>query len=157
MRRITAVVHTHNDERRLGRCLEMLYACDAIVIMDGGSQDRTLDIARAYGAKIVRAQAKPGENLIHAFAEDWLLCLGPRESMTEALTATLYEWKSDLISIEGNAFALALREETRRGWISSVTPEPRLVRADWRNWSGALPTQMRVPALEGELLRFGFP
>ncbi len=49
---ITAFLHTHNDARHLGRALESLRPCDEILIIDHGSTDSTLRVAREYGAAI---------------------------------------------------------------------------------------------------------
>jgi len=46
MREITAVLHTQDDALRIGRCLETLYPCDGILIIDHGSKDGTLRVAQ---------------------------------------------------------------------------------------------------------------
>src|ERR1700758_2651558 len=80
---IKALLHAHNDVLRIGRCLETLYPCDEIVIVDHGSEDGTLRVAREYGARIVEAGASNfaiGDLQIAAPArEDWILCLDPTE------------------------------------------------------------------------------
>ena len=43
---ITALLHTENDALRLGRALETLYTCDDILIVDYGSRDATVRVAR---------------------------------------------------------------------------------------------------------------
>ena len=45
-------LQTHNDARHLGRALESLRPCDEILILDRGSTDHTLRVAREYGATI---------------------------------------------------------------------------------------------------------
>jgi glycosyltransferase involved in cell wall biosynthesis len=37
MPQLTALIHTHNDELRLGRALESLRPCDELLIFDHGS------------------------------------------------------------------------------------------------------------------------
>src|SRR5579864_4351341 len=109
---ITALLHTANDALRLGRALETLRPCDEILVVDHGSHDATLRIAREYGARILPlgAGATPAHCLQSA-RHEWILCLEPRESLTEGLEATLYEWKSGL-QVSGQAFSVFLREET---------------------------------------------
>jgi glycosyltransferase involved in cell wall biosynthesis len=53
---ITALIHTHNDGLRLGRCLETLYPCDDILVVDHGSDDWTLRVAHEYGAQIIAGE-----------------------------------------------------------------------------------------------------
>src|SRR5215831_18040191 len=92
---ITAVLHTHNDALRLGRALETLCPCDEILIVDHHSTDGTQQVAREYGAKVVDASSEFEENgFLRSMATGWVLCLDPRESLTEGLSAALFEWKS---------------------------------------------------------------
>jgi hypothetical protein len=155
---ITALLHTENDALRLGRALEMLYACDDIVIIDHGSQDGTVDLARQYGARIVEAEVETsqGQHLQYA-GNNWILYLDPHESVTESLAATLLEWKSQPTQ-PSTPFSIRIREETAAGWIVLPTPQTRLVPSDWTHWNGKFPaTDPSAVTLEGELLRFVFP
>lgn len=159
MRRITALLHTKDDERRIGRCLETLYPCDEIVIVDHGSSDQTLRVAREYGAMILAGKngTAAGE-YVQAASAEWIFCLDPRESLTEALAASLFDWKSQPFSGDDAAFGVRLREETSDGWVQNTTAHTRLVPSNWKDWEGLFPGK-RPPALalEGELLRFLFP
>jgi hypothetical protein len=157
---ITALLHTANDALRLGRALETLRPCDEILIVDHGSRDDTLRIAREYGARILALA--PGGSPTHylQFAQqDWILCLEARESLTEALEASLFEWKSKPPpQRNGAAFSVLIREETPGGWISLSSPQTRLIPRDWTRWNGHLPADHpSALALEGELLRFRRP
>jgi glycosyltransferase involved in cell wall biosynthesis len=157
MLRLTALIHTHNDALRLGRCLETVYPCDEIVVMDHGSTDRTVQIAREYGARVINAEfeASVGDYLKTGH---WILCLHPHESLTEALAASLFEWKLQSNGAEALALAMVLREETGEGWIEKPVPQTRIVPVDWQHWYGHLPAnQPESRILEGELLRFEFP
>jgi glycosyltransferase involved in cell wall biosynthesis len=156
MSSLTAVVHTHNDALRLGRCLETLHPCDRIVIVDRGSQDRTANIAREYGARIVDARCFLLSVEFRSLA-DWLLCLDPRESLTEGLAASLFAWKSAAASSDVS-FSVLLREETAGGWIEHNQPQTRLVPAGRTRRTGWPPANdAESVGLEGRLLRFAFP
>jgi len=155
---ITAIVHTSNDALRLGRLLETLYPCDDIVVVDHESEDGTLTVARDYGATILGA--KPGATpatYLKPQSAGWILCLDPREALSESLAASLFEWKSE--GVNGAApFSVFLREETAEGWVEHPTAQTRLVPANWHDWSGCFPAPVvsSIP-LEGDLLRFAFP
>ena len=160
---ITAVVHTHNDVLRIGRCLETLHPCDEIVIVDHGSEDGTLRVAREYGARIVDA-GQVGDlqagylQIAGAGRENWILCLDPSESLTESLAASLFEWKSEATAESTSAYSVFLREETAEGWVENPIAQTRLVPAKWTQWEGRSPkNETSAQALEGELLRFVLP
>jgi len=157
---ITALLHTENDALRLGRALETLYPCDEIVVVDHGSRDGTAQVARHYGARVLRATPEaPITHYLRSVGPGWILSLDARESLSESLAASLYEWKSvQSASPSAPAFAVFLREETPEGWIESPVPQTRLVPATWTHWNGNLPIHdVDAIALEGELLRFVFP
>jgi glycosyltransferase involved in cell wall biosynthesis len=160
MPQITALLRTHNDALRLGRCLETLYPCDEIVIIDDRSRDGTLQIAREYGARVIEAAAGASDEQHRRSANTgWILCIDPRESLTESLAASLYEWKSELLPADASAsFSVYLREETTEGWVENPAAQTRLVPADWSRWDGPFPSyEPSALALEGELLRFVLP
>jgi glycosyltransferase involved in cell wall biosynthesis len=154
--RITALLHTTNDARRLGRALDSLRCCDELLVIDHDSSDATRKIAREHGAR-VEVATSPGDPSCAALAaHDWILCLLPAEALSESLEATLLEWKEEEPG-EATAYAFALRQETVNGW-QHCGPEVRLVDRRQSSWAGALPPQ-REDALSlcGDLLRFRDP
>lgn len=153
---ITALVHTRNDALRLGRCLETLYPCDEILIVDHGSSDGTLRVAHEYGAKVAQA-SQAAQAYARQSSCGWILCLDARESLTESLAASLYEWKTESPS-DQSVFSMFLREETPEGWIGNPTPQTRLVPSGWNDWQGNFPAnEVAACTLEGDLLRFVLP
>jgi hypothetical protein len=173
---ITALLHTENDALRLGRCLETLYPCDEIVIIDHGSRDGTVQVAREYGARVVAAGPGASSDQHPRFAAaGWILTLDPHESLTESLAASLFEWKVEWKAEwktqwktgnndahndapPGPTFSVFLREETSAGWVEIPTAQTRLVPQTWNRWNGRFPVhEPSARALEGELLRFVFP
>lgn len=159
MSAITALLHTENDALRLGRVLETLRPCDEILIVDHNSRDATVHVAREYGARILsfRGNTTPAHYLQSA-RHEWILCLEPREALTEGLEASLYEWKSEALPPTGEAFSVFLREETPGGWLTLPAPQTRLVPRSWNQWKGNSPAdQASAITLEGELLRFLLP
>jgi glycosyltransferase involved in cell wall biosynthesis len=49
---ISVVILTKNEEQDLPKCLESLRWCDDVHVVDSGSTDKTMEIARKFGAKI---------------------------------------------------------------------------------------------------------
>jgi glycosyltransferase involved in cell wall biosynthesis len=155
---ISAILHTLNDGLRLGRALETLRPCDELLVIDHGSTDQTLRIAREYAATIRTPGQFPTDPLQWA-RHDWILCLLPSESLSEALEATLFEWKlKDVREVtKVPAGSVSVREETERGWSDSQRAT-RLIPKGWSLWAGHLPGyDARALVLQGDLLRFGMP
>jgi glycosyltransferase involved in cell wall biosynthesis len=151
MASISALIHTFNDERQLGRTLETLHPCDEIVIVDHASNDQIARVARQYGAKVIPAVAGVHEGAYATDCKyDWVLCLLPTETVTEALEASLFEWKSSNIAEDVPGYALGIR---RNG--EAASPELRLVNRTKINWQGIIPEVFgEPPLLQGDLLQF---
>ena len=165
MPQITALLHTANDALRLGRALETLLPCSEILIVDHHSDDATWRTAREYGARIVNAD---GDAIASQYVElarhDWIFCMEPGESMTEALQASLFEWAA-LPNYEAagsvassRAFSVCVRDQVRKNWLRLPIPETRLVPRSWIRWRGRLPaSEPSAITLQGELLRLALP
>jgi len=157
MPKITALLHTFDDAARLGRALDSLRPCDQILVVDHASRDATRKVARQHGAQVIRAVpgVEGGAYAIDA-DHDWILCLLPSEALSEALEASLLEWKQGDPD-EFLGFAVNLREETEDGW-RNLPPETRLVNRTVVVWDGPLPPPGSFThALAGDLLRFRNP
>ena len=155
---ITALLHTANDARRLGRTLETLRPCAEIVVVDHASHDATQRVARQYGARLIAAEsgAPPSHYLLFA-RHDWILCLEPRETLTEDLEASLFEW-TPLSQNPAVPYSIFLTEETANGWLEIPGPQTRLIPRHWSHWQSMLPaTEPSAIPLQGRLLRFVFP
>ena len=50
--RLSAVIIAKNEEASLTDCIQSVSFCDEIVVVDSGSSDRTLDVARKLGARV---------------------------------------------------------------------------------------------------------
>ncbi|EJO55750.1 glycosyltransferase family 2 protein [Burkholderia multivorans] len=84
----------HNAARRLAQCLDALSFADDIVVVDGGSTDDTVEIARAHGARVVIAPDWPGfgpqkNRALDALSTDWVLSIDTDEVVSEELSASI--------------------------------------------------------------------
>lgn len=87
--KLSAVVITRNEAARIGRCLESVKWCDETVVVDSGSTDETVEIARSAGARVISHEWE-GYGGQKAFAvgqarNDWVLCVDADEVVTPAL------------------------------------------------------------------------
>lgn len=91
---LSAVVITKNEEAAIQRCLESVAWADEVVVLDSGSMDRTVDIAREMGAKVSVSADWPGfgpqKNRALAMASgDWIFSLDADEWVTPDLAAEI--------------------------------------------------------------------
>jgi len=169
MPKITALLHTHNDGQRIGRALDSLRVADEVLVVDHGSTDDTVKVARHHGALV--KEGVPGVNkgvyVIDAH-NDWIFCLLPNESLSEGLEASLFEWKERVDEPSNHAdkdenapcndtYSVSVREETEDGW-RTLKAETRLINRKQINWSEAIPpNNTDSTLLAGDVLRFSKP
>lgn len=92
--RATVGIIAYNSEKNIGRALASVQDFAEIILADGGSTDRTVEIAKEYGARII-SQSNPGHPitdfarernlLLDAATEQWFFHLDSDEIMTPAL------------------------------------------------------------------------
>jgi glycosyltransferase involved in cell wall biosynthesis len=95
--KISATIITLNEQDNLPRALESLGCCDEIVVVDSGSTDQTVEVARRLGARVVE-RAWPGYARQKNFAaeqatHDWILALDADECLSDALRREIEEIK----------------------------------------------------------------
>ena len=108
---ISAAMIVKNEEKNLGRCLNSIKDfVDEIVIIDTGSEDRTPEIAREYGAKVIFSPWRYDFSFhrnesIEECSGDWILVIdadeeliGKRERFREWLKGA--PWEADAIVID---------------------------------------------------------
>lgn len=89
--RLSAVLATYNEEKNIGDCLETVrQLADEIVVVDGSSTDRTREIARKHGAKVIKTSNPLNFHInknkaIDAASGDWILQLDADERVTPEL------------------------------------------------------------------------
>lgn len=83
-----------NAAARLPDCLAALGFADEVVLIDGGSTDATVEIARAHGARVVIEREWPGfgpqkNRALAQLSTDWILSLDTDEVVTPELAASI--------------------------------------------------------------------
>lgn len=89
---LSVVVITRNEAERLPRCLDSVPFADEIVVLDSGSTDATVAIARRYTDKVAVNADWPGfgpqkNRAIDLATGDWVLALDADEWLTPELAA----------------------------------------------------------------------
>ncbi|MES2859279.1 MAG: glycosyltransferase family 2 protein [Pseudomonadota bacterium] len=86
--RLSGVVTTLDNAATLADCLASLAFCDELVVLDSGSTDATLDIARGHGARIASqpfaGYAAQKQAAIDLAQGVWILLLDADEHLTDA-------------------------------------------------------------------------
>ena len=94
---ISACILTKNEEKNIGRCLQDIAPyVDEIVIVDGVSGDKTVEIARKYTDKIYRREfsgsfAVERNYSIEKSTGDWIFIMDADEVCEKSLLAKLRE------------------------------------------------------------------
>lgn len=97
METISVVLATFNEEKNLPGCLESVKdLADEIVVVDGGSSDKTIEIAKQYKAKTKITTNPPifhinKQKAIDMAKKDWILQLDADERVTKALAKEIKE------------------------------------------------------------------
>ena len=91
--RVSVVIPTLNEAEHLPGALASVDWADEVIVVDGGSTDETVSLARATGARVlvvegrtIAAQRNAG---IAAAHHHWILALDADERVTDELRATL--------------------------------------------------------------------
>lgn len=89
--KLTAAIATYNEERNIGDCLNSIQnIVDEIVIVDGSSKDKTVDICKEFGARILVTQNRPNfhinkQKAFNLSKGEWILYLDADERVSKDL------------------------------------------------------------------------
>ncbi len=95
MATLSVVLATFNEEKKLPDCLESVKdIADEIIIVDGGSKDATVTIAKQFGAYIISTNNPQifhinKQKAIDKATKDWILQLDADERVTPELKAEI--------------------------------------------------------------------
>jgi glycosyltransferase involved in cell wall biosynthesis len=141
---LSVTIITINEEHDLPRCLDSVSFADEIIVVDSGSTDKTIEIAKAKGAKVI-TQSWLGYGAQKNFAaskakSDWVLNIDADEAVTPELKKEIL----DVINAPHttgttNGFAVARKTRYLGRWIMHGGWYPnyvtRLARKSSSRWS----------------------
>jgi len=115
---ISATIITKNEERNIADCLSTLTWADEIVVLDSGSTDRTMEIARTFTDKVfMKEWAGQGlqKNRAVALAQGpWIFSIDADERVMPELAE---EIRRVTINSPHRAYAMRRKNFYRRQWI----------------------------------------
>ena len=141
--KLSALVCAHNDEARLAECLRRLEFCDEIVVVADRCTDRSQEIARQFGARVIdgifplESQRKAAG--VSACLGEWVLEVQTDEHVEAALA---YEIRAAIHGRPaGDWFDVPVdnfvgEKLVRRGWGAGLGDmmAPRLYRRRVKRW-----------------------
>jgi len=165
MNRLTVCVVAQNEQENLPRCLRSLQdIADEIIVVDGGSTDRTQEIATEFGAKVsVRPFTNHADQKNFAASlssHEWVFLVDADEELSEELKESVREWR-------GSAPQYEVYEMSRLTWYLGAwirhsrwypDRQRRIYRRDKAIFNGAIHSALRyggkIGRLRGDLLHY---
>jgi hypothetical protein len=90
---VCACIIARDEEERLPAALASVAFCDDVVVVDSGSRDRTVEVARGAGARVIehpwRGFGAQRNVAIDSCGADWILEVDADERVTPALRAEI--------------------------------------------------------------------
>lgn len=139
MPRLTVAILTLNEEKRIANCIRSAAFADEIIVVDSGSRDRTVEIARELGASVHdypdwQGFAVQRNRLLAHATGDFIFFLDADEEFTPALVAEVQQavqagapgaWE---ICWEQVAFGRRLSRMRESGGVLRLFPRHELLR-----------------------------
>lgn len=102
---ISACIISFNEEKNIGECIDSVAWCDEVVVVDSFSEDRTAEIARKRGARVIQNEW-PGnvaqKNLaLNAAKCEWVIALDCDERVTPRLKEAVVDIMSSAQDVHG--------------------------------------------------------
>jgi glycosyltransferase involved in cell wall biosynthesis len=139
---LSLCIITRDAAGELAECVESARFADDIVVVDSGSRDDTVEVARRLGARVIEHPftgfGAQKQYAVAAARHDWVLCLDADERVTPELAAGIAQ-----VLARDNpgaaAFALARRNRFLGRWLSHGEGYPdwnvRLFDRRYARWS----------------------
>ncbi len=133
---LSVAIITLNEEANLPRTLESVRWAQEIVILDSGSTDRTVEIAKSFGAKVFSQDwlgfgAQKNAALAKC-SEDWLLSIDADEELSPELQREIQAITQKDVSTAVDAYTIPRRNFFLGRWLrhGGMYPDakPRLIR-----------------------------
>lgn len=138
--KLSAIIIAKNEEARIVDCLEHLAFADERIVVDNGSADRTIEIARTQGAIVITAEGKDFATVrelgLRAATGTWVLYIDADEEVGEHLQK---EIKNVTCNMEPSAYFIK-RDTYYLGhhWPYKDKVERLFAKSALKGWHGKL-------------------
>ncbi len=164
---ITVAIITKNEEANIGRCLASAPFADEVVVVDSGSTDRTVEIAKELGARVVNhawvGHVKQKQHAVDIATHDWIFSLDADEEVSEPLRRLIRQLKEegakhDAYTVRRKTFYLG-RWIDHSGWYPDT--RIRFFNRQKAHWGGYDPhdevvCEGRIGVLDGDLNHYSY-
>ena len=90
---ISAYIYAFNEERNIADCIRSVEWCDEIIVVDSHSKDRTVEIARSLGARVIEHPfegfREQSQFALDQVRTEWALSLDADERVSAELRQTI--------------------------------------------------------------------
>lgn len=156
--RLSGVIIAKNEEERIADCIDSLSFCNEIIVIDSGSQDKTIDIAKRMGAKVLPIVSSNFSEMRNTGLKksqgDWVLYVDADERVTAPLRKNI----ESIINIESKIVAYTLQRKNFHfgtyEWPHVEKLERLFKRNALKGWYGEIHESPKVNGEIGELNGF---
>ena len=167
--KISVVIITLNEEDRLEETLKSsLEVADEIVVVDSYSTDKTVDIAKKYGAKIFKKKfvdyGSQKNFALQKAGNEWVLNLDADERVSERLKEEILKLKNSKEKVDADGFLINRKTFYMGRWIKHCGWYPdrklRLFKREKSRWKGRIHEGLilrgKTSRLPGDMLHFTY-
>ena len=168
---LSVCIITHNEEANVARTLDSVKGiADEMIVVDSGSTDKTVELARARGAKVFveewKGFARQKNAAMAKTSGDWILSLDADEEVSPELAASIKNLlKSGKVAPEFDAYMVGRKNLYLNRWLkrSGYYPDRklRLVRRGMgafedRAVHESMHSTGKIGRLEGDLIHHAY-
>jgi len=159
---LSVTIIARNAASQLEGCLESAAFADEVVVVDSGSTDNTVELAKRRGARVIAKEwlgfGPQKQFAVESASHDWVLCLDADERVSDALRASIV---AELQAPRGWAYAMPRCNRFLGRWLRHGEGYPdwsvRLFHRAHARWSDdavheKVVTARPIVRLRGDLL-----
>jgi glycosyltransferase involved in cell wall biosynthesis len=165
MNHLSICIIAQNEEHNLARVLHSAQEiADETIVVDGGSTDRTVEVARSFGAQVFQRtytnMSDQKNYSVSLAAHDWVFVLDADEELSPELQASVRHWKQSATQFD--VYEMKRLTWYLGAWIRHSRWYPdwqaRIYHRDKARYSGAMHSGLRFEGragrLNGDLLHY---
>lgn len=149
--RVSVITIAKNEEERIGKCLEALAWADERIVIDNVSNDKTVEIAKKYGARVIKSESSSFSELrnlgLKEAKNDWILYIDADEIVPDELAKEIKEVSSQPVAY----FVRRKNYYLEQQWPFTE----KILRLFWKpalkNWYGDLHESPNIEGKTGQL------